>query len=84
MSAPRTPNFNPPDEFQALKPSYLKDAPLLNASAIEFLDQSYRARLESLLGVDEIVEDILVLLEEKGVLNNTYSKLSSKSLNYEI
>ncbi|KEF60263.1 uncharacterized protein A1O9_05113 [Exophiala aquamarina CBS 119918] len=72
MSAPRTPNFNPPDEFQSLKPSYLKDAPLLNSTEIEYLDQNYRARLESLLGVDEMVEDIIAKLEEKGVLDNTY------------
>lgn len=76
MSAPRTPNFNPPDEFQSLKPSYLRDAPLLNSTEIEYLDQNYRARLESLLGVDEMVEDIIAKLEEKGVLDNTYSKLS--------
>lgn len=46
----------------------------MNESAINFADFVYRSRLQALQGVDEIVEDVITMLEEKGVLNNTYSK----------
>lgn len=46
----------------------------MNESAINFADFVYRSRLQALQGVDEIVEDVVAMLEEKGVMNNTYSK----------
>lgn len=46
----------------------------MNESAINFADFVYRSRLQALQGVDEIVEDVITMLEEKRVLNNTYSK----------
>lgn len=46
----------------------------MNESAINFADFVYRSRLQALQGVDEIVEDVVAMLEEKGVINNTYSK----------
>jgi hypothetical protein len=46
----------------------------MNESAINFADFVYRSRLQALQGVDEIVEDVIAMLDEKGVLNNTYSK----------
>jgi hypothetical protein len=46
----------------------------MNDSAIDFADFVYRSRLQALRGVDEIVEDVVKMLEAKGVANNTYSK----------
>lgn len=46
----------------------------MNDSAVNFADFVYRSRLQALQGVDEIVEDVVAMLEEKGVINNTYSR----------
>lgn len=46
----------------------------MNDSAVNFADFVYRSRLQALQGVDEIVEDVITMLEEKGVINNTYSE----------
>ncbi|SPO07569.1 related to sulfatases [Cephalotrichum gorgonifer] len=70
--APRIPNFNPKDEFQNQKPSWLRDTPLLNQSVLEFTDWQYLSRIQSLVGIDEMVEDVVELLREKGQLDNTY------------
>lgn len=52
----------------------------MNESAINFADFVYRSRLQALQGVDEIVEDVITMLDEKGVLNNTYSKSNDSLL----
>lgn len=46
----------------------------MNESAIDFADFVYRSRLQALNGVDEIVDDVVKMLEAKGVADNTYSK----------
>lgn len=72
--APRRPNFNPPDKYQSNKPSFLKSAPLLTDEEVNFVDWSHRSRLQGLMGVDEIVTDVLKLLEDKNILDNTYGR----------
>ncbi|KAI0973838.1 arylsulfatase [Xylaria arbuscula] len=72
LKAPRSVNWNPDDSYQQQKASWLKGLPLMNDSTIEKLDGLYRARTQSLLGVDDIVEDVVAKLEEKGLINNTY------------
>ncbi|RFN43342.1 arylsulfatase [Fusarium flagelliforme] len=73
IKAPRTPNYNPKDDVQqAQMPSYIKDIKYLNASQQASGDVHYRARIQALLGVDEIVEDVVKKLTEKGILDNTY------------
>ena len=37
-------------------------------------DFQHRRRLQALMGVDEIVEDVVRMLEERRQLNNTFSK----------
>lgn len=71
--APRTPNWNPADEFQHKKGSWLRSLPLMNQSAIDFADFTYQSRAQSLQGVDEIIEDVVRMLEDKGIIDNTYS-----------
>ena len=46
----------------------------MNDSAVNFADFVYRSRLQALQGVDEIVEDVVAMLEERGVIDNTYSE----------
>lgn len=72
LKAPRAVNWNPVDAYQQQKASWVKNQALLNDTTIEKLDGLYRARAQSLLGVDDIVEDIIAKLKEKGILDNTY------------
>ncbi|KAI0905834.1 arylsulfatase [Ustulina deusta] len=72
LKAPRSENFNPDAAYQQQKVSWIKNLPLLNDTTIEKLDGLYRARAQSLLGVDDIVEDVIAKLEEKGLIENTY------------
>ena len=46
----------------------------MNASVEGVVDRSFRARVQALQGVDELVGDLVELLEGKGVLDNTFSK----------
>ncbi|RWA14850.1 hypothetical protein EKO27_g255 [Xylaria grammica] len=72
IKAPRHLNWNPDDSYQQQKVSWIKNQELLNDTTIEKLDGLYRARTQSLLGVDDIVGDVIAKLEERGILDNTY------------
>lgn len=76
LNAPRFDNWNPPDEIQKGKSSYLKDMPRMNSSFESQADALHRARIQSIQGIDETIEDVIDMLEEKGQLDNTYSKSS--------
>jgi N-acetylglucosamine-6-sulfatase len=76
---PRTPNFNPPEIYQKGKPSWLKGLASLNSTQIDDIDALYQRRLESLRGVDDIVEDVVKMLEDRGIIDNTYSTSSDSS-----
>lgn len=52
----------------------------MNESAINFADFVYRSRLQALQGVDEIVEDVIAMLEVRGVIDNTYSKTTATKI----
>ncbi|KAI0137520.1 arylsulfatase [Xylariales sp. AK1849] len=69
---PRAPNFNPGAEYTAQKVSYLKNLTQLNETQLAAADVHYRARVQCLQGIDEIIEDVIKKLEEKGLLDNTY------------
>lgn len=69
-TVPRTPGFNPSVPGTA---SYFKTLRQLNASEIEYNDDWYRKRLQSLQAVDELIDSIVARLEESPeVLENTY------------
>lgn len=72
--APRTPNWNPSDEYQNQKPFWLKDLPRMDDDMSDFTDFQFRSRQQTLLGVDELVEDVVEYLREKDQLDNTYSE----------
>ncbi|XP_062501527.1 N-acetylglucosamine-6-sulfatase-like [Corticium candelabrum] len=70
--APRFNSFNPPDEVQHQKPSWLGRLPKLTEKQVEGVDNFYRNRLRSLQAVDEMLKNITDMLDKQGILNNTY------------
>lgn len=72
VGVPKLSNFNPGDEFTDQKRYWLRNLPSLNATQLEHLDMNHRRRLQTLQGVDELVEDVLTALEDEGILDNTY------------
>ncbi|KAJ3543027.1 hypothetical protein NM208_g3795 [Fusarium decemcellulare] len=72
VKAPRTPSFNPTDEIQKNKVSWVRQLMRMNAGNETWSDLEFRRRAQALVGIDEVLSDILKLLEEKGELNNTY------------
>lgn len=53
------------------KPNHIRRLPRLNAAKTERILRIYRAQLESLLAVDEMVERLVDALEETGELDDT-------------
>lgn len=49
----------------------------MNESSVAYIDDYYRARLQALQGVDEIVEQVVNQLEDAGILDDTYIIYSS-------
>jgi N-acetylglucosamine-6-sulfatase len=75
LSAPRPDSFNEADVSD--KPPVIQALPLLSATQIAAIDAEYRDRLESLLAVDEAIEQIVLRLTELGELENTYIVFTS-------
>jgi N-acetylglucosamine-6-sulfatase len=69
LHAPRDPSFNETDVSD--KPSNVKNLPLLNPTQIGNVDARYRARAESVLGVDDLVQNVVSTLKGTGELKNT-------------
>lgn len=74
VTAPRTPNFNPAVND---KPSWVGQLPVMNDSAIAFVDETARARARTLQSVDEMVAELVDILEAEGQLDNTVIVYSS-------
>ncbi|PNP78540.1 hypothetical protein FNYG_08170 [Fusarium nygamai] len=71
---PRTENFNPDSPSGV---SWIHKLAQLNESSVSYIDDFYRARLQALQGVDEIVEQVVTQLEKAGLLDDTYIIYSS-------
>jgi N-acetylglucosamine-6-sulfatase len=69
QAAPRTPAFNESDVSD--KPENIRNLTPMNANQIGMADTRYRARLESLLAVDEMVGALVNTVKGQGELNNT-------------
>ena len=69
LTAPRDPSFNEAEVSD--KPSNVKNLPLLNATQIAAVDARYRARAEAVLGVDDLVQNVVSTLQATGELKNT-------------
>ena len=72
VKGPRHPNYNPENSIQKGKSAWVRDLKLINSTLEEFSDRTFRQRVQSLQGIDELLEDILGALEAKGALENTY------------
>lgn len=71
-TAPRAPNFNPPDDIQSLRTNWIGQLASLNETQEAYADEQFRSRVRALQGVDEILQDVISLLDARGCLENTY------------
>ena len=67
---PKPPSFDEKDVSD--KPDWVRDNPRLSREWISYMDKYQRNRLRSMLGVDEMVGDLLEALKKSGELENTY------------
>lgn len=72
---PRTDAFNEADVTD--KPNWVRLLPQLDTAQIADVDAYRRARLQTLLAVDELVADVVNQLQASGVLDNTYILFTS-------
>ncbi|KAJ5403489.1 arylsulfatase [Penicillium cosmopolitanum] len=69
VKIPRTPNFNP-DEPSGV--NWIARLPKQNESNIDYNDHFYRSRLRALQPVDELISEVVDILDENHILDNTY------------
>lgn len=69
-TAPRTPSFDQEDVSR--EPAWLRELPRLGQAGVERADELYRARMRSMLGVDDLVGAVVDALGEAGRLRDTY------------
>ncbi len=70
VRAPRPPTFN--EDAVRSQPQWVQNRPLLTAPQIAQLDGLYRKRLQSMLAVEETIDDLVQTLRSAGVLERTY------------
>jgi N-acetylglucosamine-6-sulfatase len=75
VQAPRTPSFNEADI--SAEPQWLRNRPLLDDQQVASIDKVYRKQLQSMLAVDDLIENVVNTLRQTGQLDNTYIVLSS-------
>jgi N-acetylglucosamine-6-sulfatase len=75
VQAPRTPSFNQTDVSG--EPQWLRNRPLLGDHQIASIDELYRKQLQSMLAVDDLIENVVNTLRETGELDNTYIVFSA-------
>lgn len=66
---PRKANFNPKKAGGA---SWIKSLARLTNEVVEYNDGFYRARLQALQAVDELIDGLVARLEKYNILDNTY------------
>lgn len=74
ITAPRTPSFNPPDDIHNNTVSWVRQMPRLNKDNVTYSDLEFRNRAQALVGIDEILADVLAMLQQKGLMDNTYGQ----------
>jgi len=70
LKAPRTESFNEADVSD--KPGGIRFDPPLSDEEIVQLDEEYRARVQAMQAVDEMIAQLMDVLKETGQLENTY------------
>jgi arylsulfatase A-like enzyme len=73
--APRTPSFNQAD--LSAEPQWLRMRKPLSTRAAGAVDRRYRNRLRAMLGVDDLVGNLIATLTRMGRLADTYVFLTS-------
>jgi N-acetylglucosamine-6-sulfatase len=75
VRAPRTPSFD-----QAVfhdEPNWLSARPPLSPLVLAYIDTLYRRRLQDMLGVEDLLREVVATLQRTGQLANTYIFLGS-------
>lgn len=72
LELPKKGNWNPSDEYAKQKSSWVGRLTPLNESMLVETEELHRTRVQSLQGVDEIVEDVVAVLAEENLLEDTY------------
>ena len=75
VRAPRPPSFD-----QAVfhdEPRWLSARPPLSPLVLAYIDTLYRRRLQDMLGVEDLLREVVVTLQRTGQLANTYIFLGS-------
>jgi len=75
VRAPRTPSFD-----QAVfhdEPRWLSDRPPLSPLVLAYIDTLYRRRLQDMLGIEDLLREVVATLQRTGQLANTYIFLGS-------
>ena len=75
LTAPRDPSFNEANVSD--KPSNIRDLAPLTPTQIGNVDARYRARAEAVLGVDDLVQNVVSTLKSTGELKNTVLMFTS-------
>jgi N-acetylglucosamine-6-sulfatase len=73
--APRPPSYNEPDVSG--KPAWIRSKPLLGLPAQNQMDNLYRKRLQTMLAVREMIENVIATLRATGQFDNTYILFAS-------
>ena len=75
LTQPPVPSFDEGDLSD--KPPYLQARPGFSPSHLTVLDTFYRARVQSMLAVDDMIRRIVETLQDTGELDNTYIVFTS-------
>jgi len=75
VSAPRTASFDQADVDA--EPTWLRNQAALAPETITYIDALYRRRLQSMLGVEDMIASIVDTLRDTGHLDDTYIVFSS-------
>ena len=67
---PKPPNFDEADVSD--KPQWVRQLPRLSQSQKDRMQSEYRARLRSMLSVEDLLQRVIATLRETGELDNTY------------
>ena len=70
VKAPRPPSYNERDVSD--KPDWIKSKPLLGPPAQNQMDILFRKRMQTMLSVRDLIENVVDTLRKQGVLDNTY------------
>ncbi len=69
VTAPRTPSFDQAD--LAAEPAWLQARPPLSPAIVKYIDALYRRRLQSMLGVEDLLKSVIDELRTTHQLANT-------------